>query len=107
MPSSLFITTIANTAVPLCYYVQSTMTILLLLQALAQFVSETSDLSEDVLSVWSSTMKRARQTSKGIKCTRYVEWRALREIEASYNRCLLYQYVHVYSIAAAVVHYRS
>jgi hypothetical protein len=56
-----------------------------LLQALAQFVSETSDLSEDVLSVWSSTMKRARQTSKGIKCTRYVEWRALREIEASHT----------------------
>lgn len=33
------------------------------------------------LCVWSSTMRRARQTAEGIEKSRYVEWRALREIE--------------------------
>ncbi|CAM9681570.1 unnamed protein product [Chrysoparadoxa australica] len=49
--------------------------------ALAEFVAGCPDLDQSNLCVWSSTMKRARQTSKSIKCKRYVEWRALREIE--------------------------
>jgi len=50
-------------------------------EALREFCFKCEDLPENALSVWSSTMKRARNTAKGITCATYVEWRALREIE--------------------------
>jgi predicted kinase len=60
-------------------------------EELVKFVENCPDLPKESLCVWSSTMKRARQTSKSIKCARYVEWRALREIEVrsrfGLNRC--------------------
>ncbi|CAM9424380.1 unnamed protein product [Pylaiella littoralis] len=50
-------------------------------KVLVDYVQESEELATDELSVWSSTMRRARQTAAGIKKSRYVEWRALREIE--------------------------
>lgn len=62
-------------------------------QELASFVANSPDLPVENLSVWSSTMKRARQTCKPIKCSRYVEWRALREIEVGVCDAMTYKQV--------------
>lgn len=45
------------------------------------------------LCVWSSTMRRARQTAAEIDKSRYVEWRALREIEVGVCDGLTYAQV--------------
>eukprot|EP00596_Hydrurales_sp_CCMP1899_P002263 CAMPEP_0119034028 /NCGR_PEP_ID=MMETSP1177-20130426/1086_1 /TAXON_ID=2985 /ORGANISM="Ochromonas sp, Strain CCMP1899" /LENGTH=503 /DNA_ID=CAMNT_0006991219 /DNA_START=82 /DNA_END=1593 /DNA_ORIENTATION=+ len=37
--------------------------------------------SADKLSVWTSSMRRARDTAKEVKCKKLTEWRSLREIE--------------------------
>ncbi|CAN0355846.1 unnamed protein product, partial [Hapterophycus canaliculatus] len=50
-------------------------------KVLVDYVEQSDELSTDKLCVWSSTMRRARQTAAGIPKNRYVEWRALREIE--------------------------
>lgn len=50
-------------------------------EVLEDFVEQSDELSTDELCVWSSTMRRARQTAAGIRRKLYVEWRALREIE--------------------------
>lgn len=47
------------------------------------------------LSVWSSTMRCARQTAGLIKCKKYVEWRSLREIEVGVCDGLSYEQVKV------------
>lgn len=43
--------------------------------------------------MWSSTMRRARQTAAEIDKSRYVEWRALREIEVGVCDGLTYAQV--------------
>ncbi|CAM9901538.1 unnamed protein product [Scytosiphon promiscuus] len=50
-------------------------------KVLVDYVEQSDELSTDKLCVWSSTMRRARQTAADIPKNRYVEWRALREIE--------------------------
>eukprot|EP00904_Undaria_pinnatifida_P009679 jgi/Undpi1/5841/HiC_scaffold_2.g01115.m1 len=50
-------------------------------RVLVDYVAQSEELATEELCVWSSTMRRARQTAAGIKRRRYVEWRALREIE--------------------------
>ncbi|CAM9132046.1 unnamed protein product [Phaeothamnion confervicola] len=62
-------------------------------RTMAAFVEQSEDLPEDKLCVWSSTMKRARQTARRVKCHRYVEWRALREIEVGVCDGMTYQQV--------------
>ncbi len=62
-------------------------------EALVVFVDENPDLPQNKLQVWSSTMKRARQTSNKLDCNRYVEWRALREIEVGICDGLTYEQV--------------
>jgi len=55
-------------------------------KVLARFVagegSGSGELQVERLNVWCSTMKRTRDTARHIRCAAYVEWRALREIEA-------------------------
>ena len=36
------------------------------------------------LSVWTSNMRRAKDTAKEVKAAHHVEWRSLREIEVQY-----------------------
>ncbi len=62
-------------------------------EALINFVAENPDLPQSKLQVWSSTMKRARQTSNKLTCNRYVEWRELREIEVGICDGLTYEQV--------------
>mmetsp|Transcript_7457 Transcript_7457/g.21717 ORF Transcript_7457/g.21717 Transcript_7457/m.21717 type:complete len:462 (+) Transcript_7457:79-1464(+) len=63
--------------------------------ALSDFVEKT--IPKDELCVWSSTMRRARQTANPVVerklYWRYVEWRALREIEVGVCDGLTYQQV--------------
>ena len=47
------------------------------------------------LTVWSSTMKRARDTCKEIKCGQVVEWRSLRDLEAGVCDGLAYKQIQV------------
>ncbi len=47
------------------------------------------------LVVWCSTMRGARDTASRIKRTGYVEWRALREIEAGVCDGLTYEQIKV------------
>eukprot|EP00968_Pinguiococcus_pyrenoidosus_P021931 scaffold2963_cov250-Pinguiococcus_pyrenoidosus.AAC.12 len=62
--------------------------------ALSDFFEKLPNVS-DTLCVWSSTMRRARQTANPVVarklCKRYVEWRALREIEVGVCDGLTYQ----------------
>jgi len=60
---------------------------------LADWVSECSDLPSDKLVVWTSTMRRTRQTARLIKCARSVQWRNLREIEVGICDGLTYQQI--------------
>ncbi len=62
-------------------------------EALMVFVDENPDLPQNKLQVWSSTMKRARQTSNKLDCKRYIEWRELREIEVGICDGLTYEQV--------------
>lgn len=47
------------------------------------------------LNVWTSTLRRGRETAAEIKCKRYVEWRALREIETGVCDGLSYEQVKI------------
>jgi len=64
-------------------------------RALAEYIAagglETQN-PEDVC-VWTSTMRRARETAAELKCKRLVEWRALREIEVGVCDGLSYEQV--------------
>ncbi len=62
-------------------------------EELMTFADGNPDLPESKLQVWSSTMKRARQTSKKVNCKRYIEWRELREIEVGICDGLTYEQV--------------
>eukprot|EP00903_Cladosiphon_okamuranus_P005436 g5422.t1 len=62
-------------------------------KVLADYVEESEELDTNELCVWSSTMRRARQTAAGITKSRYVEWRALREIEVGVCDGMTYQQV--------------
>ena len=65
--------------------------------ALADFISNNDELPKETLTTWSSTMRRCRQTARPIVdrqlCARYVEWRALREIEVGVCDGLTYEQV--------------
>lgn len=63
--------------------------------ALCGFIenNESAHLSLDTLCVWTSTMRRTKETAAGIKCKRLVEWRALREIEVGVCDGLSYDQV--------------
>jgi len=62
-------------------------------ERLAEWVSNCPELPADLLSVWTSTMKRTRQTARNIVCDKKVEWRALREIEVGVCDGLTYNQV--------------
>lgn len=62
-------------------------------ELLALFIANEPDLPPDKLCVWSSTMKRSRQTARKVKCARYVEWRSLREIEVGVCDGMSYEQV--------------
>jgi len=62
-------------------------------RALSEYIAEQADLPSDQLQVWSSTMYRARLTAKQINCHKYVEWRALREIEVGVCDGLAYEQI--------------
>ena len=47
----------------------------------------------EYLTVWTSNMKRSRQTAKEIKSKKVVEWRSLREIEVGICDGLSYEQV--------------
>lgn len=47
------------------------------------------------INVWTSTMRSARETASRIKANKYVEWRALREIEAGVCDGLSYDQIKV------------
>ena len=66
-------------------------------KALGEFMltEELPKQDASVLSVWSSTMRRARETAKEIPSKRYVEWRSLREIEVGVCDGLSYEQVKV------------
>lgn len=64
-------------------------------RALNEFL-HSEELQGDVkncLNVWTSTMRRARETAAEIESKRYVEWRALREIETGVCDGLSYEQV--------------
>ena len=50
-------------------------------KTLAAWVSKNIPNATKSLCVWSSTMKRAVQTSVGIPCAQYINWKSLDEIE--------------------------
>lgn len=56
-------------------------------------VTEVGENAENILNVWTSTLRRARETASEIKCKRYVEWRTLREIESGVCDGLTYEQV--------------
>jgi len=64
-------------------------------RALAEYTAagglETLDLDE--IAVWTSTMRRAKETASELKCKRLVEWRALREIEVGVCDGLSYEQI--------------
>eukprot|EP01035_Chromulina_nebulosa_P019744 gene19744-25676_t len=62
-------------------------------RALSEFLSteELKDEQQSNLNVWTSTLRRARETAAEIKCKRYVEWRSLREIETGVCDGLSYE----------------
>ncbi|CAB1114562.1 unnamed protein product [Ectocarpus sp. CCAP 1310/34] len=62
-------------------------------KVLVDYVKQSEELPNDELCVWSSTMRRARQTAAEIDKSRYVEWRALREIEVGVCDGLTYAQV--------------
>ncbi len=62
-------------------------------EALMAFVDGNPDLPESKLQIWSSTMKRARQTGNKLSCSQYIEWRELREIEVGICDGLTYDQV--------------
>ncbi len=62
-------------------------------ESLMTFVEGNPDLPVNKLQIWSSTMKRARQTSNKLRCKRYIEWRELREIEVGICDGLTYEQV--------------
>lgn len=47
---------------------------------LKDFITKEIPNSEDELCVWSSTMKRAVQTSESIPCVQYIRWRTMEEL---------------------------
>lgn len=67
-------------------------------KALNEYLA-TEELGEqmmvDELNVWTSILRRARETAAEIKCKRYVEWRALREIETGVCDGLSYEQVKI------------
>lgn len=69
-------------------------------KALNQFLI-TEEMNEvdvaDKLNVWSSTLRRARETAAEVKGKRYVEWRALREIETGKKRFLYVAFAYYFS----------
>lgn len=62
--------------------------------ALAKYLeANASELPPERLCVWTSTMRRCRETASSIVCKRKVEWRALREIEVGVCDGLTYEQV--------------
>ena len=66
-------------------------------KALGEYMltEELSKADASSLSVWTSTMRRARETAKEIQSKRYVEWRSLREIEVGVCDGMTYEQVKV------------
>ena len=67
-------------------------------RALAEYINsgalaDDSQGGAEEISLWSSTMRRARETAAELKCKRLVEWRALREIEVGVCDGLSYEQV--------------
>jgi 6-phosphofructo-2-kinase/fructose-2,6-biphosphatase len=64
-------------------------------RALAEYIAAggLETLKTEDVAVWTSTMRRAKETAAELKCKRLVEWRALREIEVGVCDGLSYEQI--------------